>query len=156
MIEFVGPSYNLLKHFTNPYLRLDTLDFWRHYTNPLLWYCSDFQTNCESSLSLMLRPTVSRSVYLGIKHPSGAYDQVFITVRQLRVCRSGALCLKRGLVRHLQWLLVLASAVILVSQSRWSSRPYFTVPDSRLPVSSPPTTRRAAVEVPTYQSTPCL
>jgi hypothetical protein len=37
------------------------------------------------SLSLILRPTVSQPFCLGIKHPSGAYDQVFITVRQLRV-----------------------------------------------------------------------
>jgi hypothetical protein len=37
-------------------------------------------------LSLILRPTISRPVYLGVKHPSGAYDQILITVRQLRVC----------------------------------------------------------------------
>jgi hypothetical protein len=32
------------------------------------------------SLSLMLQPTVSRPVCPGIKHPSGAYDQILITV----------------------------------------------------------------------------
>jgi hypothetical protein len=32
----------------------------------------------ELSMSLMLRPTVSRPVYLGIKYPSEAYDKIFL------------------------------------------------------------------------------
>jgi hypothetical protein len=108
----------------------------RLFTSRLLFY-----TRSRLGLGLILRPTVSRPVYLGIKHPSEAYDQIFITVRQLRVC-CGALSLTRGWVCRLQLLLALASAVILP----WDSRPYFTVSDSRLPISSLPTTRRATVE----------
>jgi hypothetical protein len=68
-------------------------------------------TNFWLSLSLMLRPMVSRPVCLGIKHQPGAYDQIFITVGQLRVCWCGALSLMRGRVCRLQLLLALASAV---------------------------------------------
>jgi hypothetical protein len=66
----------------------------------------------------MLRTTVSRPVYLGIKHPFGAYDQIFISVRVVPVCSCGALSLTRGRNCRLQLLLALARAVILGSESR--------------------------------------
>jgi hypothetical protein len=74
-----------------------------------------------SRVDSMLRPTVSWPVYLGIKHQSGAYDKIFITVRQLQVCWCGVLPLTRRWVCRLQLLLVLASAVILGSESRGTS-----------------------------------
>jgi hypothetical protein len=70
------------------------------------------------SLSLMFRPNVSQLVSLGIKYSSGAYAQIFITLRQLRVCWCGEFSLTRGRVCRLQLLLALSSAVILGSESR--------------------------------------
>jgi hypothetical protein len=70
------------------------------------------------SSSPTLRPTVSRSVCLGVKHPSGVHDQILITVRQLRVCWCGPLSLTRGRDCRLQLLLALTNTVILGSESR--------------------------------------
>jgi hypothetical protein len=69
-------------------------------------------------MSLTLRQTVSRPLCLGIKDRSRAYDQIFITVRHLRVCWYAVLSLTRGRVCRLQLLLALAKAFILGVESR--------------------------------------
>jgi hypothetical protein len=83
-----------------------------------LLHLSSFLSSSALSLSLVLRPTISRPVCLGIKHPSGTYDQNCITVWQLRVCWCRALSLTRGWVCRLQLLMAPASAVTFGSQSR--------------------------------------
>jgi hypothetical protein len=65
----------------------------------------------------MLRRSVSRPVFRGVKPPSGAQNQIFITVRQLMVCWCGG-ALSDERTSRLQLLLALASTVILGSETR--------------------------------------
>jgi hypothetical protein len=95
------------------------------YWTTCVFHCDEWRTKNVSrmnsaerwvELSFILRPTVSRPVSLGIEHPSSAYDQILITVWQLRDCRFGAPSLTRGRVCRLQLLLALASADFLGSE----------------------------------------
>jgi hypothetical protein len=103
----------------------------------LLFY---FSNPPSSSQSLILPDdqSVSKS---WCRAPSGAHDQILITLWQLWSCLCEAPTRTRGRFCLLDMLLVLASVVFLESESLG------TVSDLRLPFSSPPTTRRVTVEV---------
>jgi hypothetical protein len=80
----------------------------------------------------MLRPTVSRPVCLRVKQQSGAYDQIFVTVRQLRVFSCGPLSLTRERVCRFSccWSRQRSHSWVPVQRD---FLPYFTLSDSRLP-----------------------
>jgi hypothetical protein len=79
MIEFIGSLYKLLQHFTDHYLRQDTLDFWPLYTNPLLNYSNWTVSQSQSYFTTGGLPPIHSS-----------WRQLFWTSRYIRIA-SGAL-----------------------------------------------------------------
>jgi hypothetical protein len=133
----------------------------------------DWIFKARVKVEVMLRTTVIRQSSHGVKHPSGAQDQIFNTVTQLRVCWSWAPSLTRGRVCSLHcWrpspaqsysgpgpagLMIIFYCLRFETPPTWRARsPYLFPPGAGwpgythrhwVPFSSPLTTRRATVEV---------
>jgi hypothetical protein len=123
-------------------------------------YRSSPLTDCNKSKSkveVTIWPTVSRSVHLGVRHPSGTRHHFFflleIFFRQLRVCYFVAPSLTRGRVCNLLQLLVLASAVPLGSVSRWTQDHILLSHFLRLPQHGGPDPR---IYIPQEQGVPVI
>jgi hypothetical protein len=107
----IWPLYNLLQHFINHYLRLDTLDFRPQYTKPLP---SLLQLNYWSKVKVTLRLTVSQSVSMSLCRAPWPYFHYCLTVTVLFL--SGVLSDERtGL--SFAYAAGLASSVFLGSES---------------------------------------
>jgi hypothetical protein len=82
------PNFRVQSYFTTGGLPIINSS-WREApwdSRPELYFPSD-----KIKVKVILRPTVIRPASLIVKHWSWAYDQIFISVRQLQVCVCGAL-----------------------------------------------------------------
>jgi hypothetical protein len=68
----------------------------------------------------MLRPTVNRPDYLGVKPHLGPKTRFLLQSNKLWICSCGAPSLTRGRACRLQLLLTLANAVTLGSEFCWT------------------------------------
>jgi hypothetical protein len=95
------------------------------------------QRSSQVKVKVTLRLTVSQSVSLGIEPHLGPMTRyLFLSDSYVFVSVGRPLWREDGCLLYVPLALV-----------PWDLRPYFTVSDLRLPLSSPPTTRRVTVEV---------
>jgi hypothetical protein len=111
-----------------PGLRASSLPLW------LTWFWFTYRSLLLRMTShlwvkklIPLWPMVSRTVYIRKKHPSGAYDQIFITIRQLQNCWI------KGVLSAERTGLPFTIAAVPRQRSHfrvrvpWDSWPYFTL-----------------------------
>jgi hypothetical protein len=63
--------------------------------------------NIKYKVKVILRLTVNEPVCVGVRHPSGSQEQIFISIRQSQICWCWAPSLTRGRVCRLKLLLAL-------------------------------------------------
>jgi hypothetical protein len=105
------------------------------------------KVNSSVKVKVILRLTISQPVSLGIEHPPGGpWPDIYCSSTVTVLFLWGALSDER---MSLSYVHAAGTCQRSLYQVRvpWDSPPYFTVSHSRLPFSSPPTTRRVTVEV---------